>query len=114
MKFVDLAMGQQFELDGEVYVRSGPLVASHGESGRPRFMARYTVVKPLNAETAEAPRKPDMCSSDHVNQAFEIFYRQCQDLLGQLEAELPPDRLSRIRAQLAQGRRAFLETLADK
>lgn len=114
MKFVDLDIGQQFEMEGAVYTRTGPLVASHGESGRPRFMARYMVVKPLNAKTAEAPRKPEMYSSDHVNQAFETFYGQCQELLGQLEAELPSDRLSDIRAQLAQGHRAFLDTLADK
>lgn len=114
MKFFDLQIGQQFEMEGEVYTRTGPLVASHDVSGRQRFMARYMVVKPLNSDTAEAPCKPEMYSSSHVNQAFEIFHGQCQNLLEQLEAELPPDRLSNIRVQLDQAHRVFLDTLDGK
>lgn len=114
MKFFDLQIGQQFEMEGEVYTRTGPLVASHDASGRQRFMARYMVVRPLNSDTAEAPRKPDMYSSSHVNQAFEIFHGQCLSLLGQLEAELPSDRLGQIRAQLDQARRTFMDALDSK
>lgn len=114
MKFVDLEIGQQFEMEGERYIRTGPLVASHGENGRQRFMARYMVVKPLDAATAEVTRKPDWLSSDAVNKAFEIFNGHCLNLLGQLETELPPDRLSAIRTQLDQARHAFLDTLNEK
>ena len=113
MKFVDLAMGQKFEMEGEIYARTGPLVASHGESGRQRFMARYMVVKPLDVVTAEAPRKPDLISSDRVNKAFGVFYGHCQLLLEQLEAELPPERLSLSRSKLDQARRDFLKTLVN-
>ncbi|MFA5242924.1 MAG: hypothetical protein WC029_13920 [Sulfuricella sp.] len=114
MKFVDLDIGQQFEMEGERYIRTGPLVASHGESGRQRFMARYMVVKPLDAATAEVTRKPDWLSSDAVNRAFEIFNDHCLNLLGQLETELPPDRLSSIRTQLDQARQSFLDSLHKK
>lgn len=113
MKFVDLAMGQQFELEGEVYVRTGPLVASHAESGKQRFMARYMMVKPAGAVPAEAPSKPDLLSSDAVNRAFEIYHCHCLSILGQLETELPPDQPSSIRTQLDQARHAFLDTLAE-
>lgn len=114
MKFMDLAMGQNFELDGEIYVRSGPLLASHAESGKQRFMARYMMVKPVGELTSETPRKPDMVSSDSVKTAFAVFHDHCQSLLGQLEAELPPDRLSTIRVQLDQARHTFLNTLREK
>jgi hypothetical protein len=114
MKFVDLDIGQQFEMDGAVYARTGPLVASHVESGRQRFMARYMVVKSLDAATAEVIRKPDLLSPDAVNKAFEIFNGHCLNLLGQLETELPPDRLSSIRTQLDQARQSFLDSLHKK
>lgn len=114
MKFVDLPMGQQFELEGEVYVRTGPLVASHAGSGKQRFMARYMVVRPTGEVAAETPRVPDMLSSETVNMAFEVFHGHCLSLLDQLEAELTPDRLGAIRMQLDQARRDFLDTLAGK
>lgn len=114
MKFMDLDMGQQFELEGEIFVRTGPLVAVHAESGKQRFMARYLVVKPSGAAPNAAPRKPDMLSSDTVNKAFEIFHTQCQDILLQLEATLQPDRVNMIRAQLKQARQDFLEALNGK
>lgn len=114
MKFVDLAMGQQFELEGEIYVRTGPLVASHAGSGKQRFMARYTTVKPAGAAPADIPRKPDLLSSDHVNMAFEAFHGHCLNLLEQLETTLTPDRLAAFRNQLQQARQAFLDTLDQK
>ncbi|PWB58352.1 MAG: hypothetical protein C3F18_02720 [Nitrosomonadales bacterium] len=114
MKFVDLAMGQQFELEGEVYVRTGPLVASHAGSGKQRFMARYMMVRPTGVAPAEGPRKPDLLSSDAVNSAFEIYHGHCLGILGQLRPELPPDRLSSILTQLDLARQAFLDALNEK
>lgn len=114
MKFVDLAMGQQFELDGEIYVRSGPLLASHAASGKQRFMARYIMVKPTGDVPVDSPRKPELLSSDMVNMAFEGFHGHCLNLLAQLETELPPDRLNIIRTQLDQARLHFLHTLSEK
>ncbi len=114
MKFMDLAMGQQFELEGETYIRTGPLVASHAGSGKQRFMARYVMVKPSGTVASEAPHKPDMLSPDRVSSAFEDFHGQCLSILGQIEAELPPDRTGAIRTQLDQARRDFLDSLVDK
>lgn len=113
MKFVDLAMGQQFELEDEVYVRSGPLLASHAESGKQRFMARYMMVRPVGTTPAEAPRKPHMLSSDAVSAAFEIYHCHCLSILGQVETALPPDQPGSIRTQLDQARHAFLDALAE-
>lgn len=114
MKFMDLAMGQQFELDGEMYVRTGPLVASHAESGKQRFMARYVMVKPSGVAPSEAPCKPHMLSTDTVHVAFKVFHDHCLNLLADLETDLPPDRLDIIRAQLDQARLSFLHTLSAK
>ncbi len=114
MKFMDLDMGQQFELEGEIFVRTGPLVASHAESGKQRFMARYMMVKPVGTVPSEVARKQEMLSSDRVNRALENYHGHCLNLLRQLEAELTPDRLSSIRAQLDQARQAFLDSLNKK
>lgn len=111
MKFMDLTMGQQFELDGEIYARTGPLVASHVESNKQRFMARYVMVKPVGEATQAAPRTPDSLSSDKVNKAFENYHAQCLSTLEQLDAELPSERMSIIRGQIEQARLAFLDTL---
>jgi hypothetical protein len=114
MKFVDLAMGQQFELEGEIYVRAGPLLAAHAESGKQRFMARYMMVRPAGAVPVEAPRTPEMFASDAVTGALEKYHGHCLDLIGQIEAEIPPDQLSSIRAQLDQARQDFLDSLHEK
>jgi len=111
MKFMDLTMGQQFELDGEIYARTGPLVASHVESSKQRFMARYVTVKPVGEATQAAPRTPDTLSSDKVNMAFDYYHAQCLSALEPLDAELSSERVSIIRRQIEQARLVFLDTL---
>lgn len=111
MKFMDLAMGQQFELEGEIYVRTGPLVASHAENNKQRFMARYVMVKPVGEAMHAAPCTPDTLSSDKVSKAFENHHAQCLSVLAQLDAELPQERLAVLRRQIEQARFAFLDTL---
>ncbi len=111
MKFVDLGMGQRFELEGEIYSRTGPLVASHAESGKQRFMARYMTVKPLGEQEASVPDNVCMLSSNKVSKAFENHHALCLGLLQQLDGDLPPGRTGAIRQQLEQARQTFLDTL---
>ncbi|MBZ0104811.1 MAG: hypothetical protein K8H84_04185 [Sulfuricella denitrificans] len=111
MKFMDLALGQKFELEGEIYVRTGPLVASHAENSKQRFMARYVSVTPLGESTSASPQPANTLSSGKVNIAFENYHAQCLGALEQLDAELPPDRLGALRKQIEQARQTFLDTL---
>jgi len=106
-------MGQQFELEGEVYVRTGPLVASHAGNGKQRFMARYVVVKPVSVvEAGTLVQGARMVSSDAVSTTFETFHGRSLAALGQLEADLPAERLNAVYAEIAKARRGFLDTLA--
>lgn len=114
MKFMDLAMGQQFELEGEIYVRTGPLVASHAESNKQRFMARYVSVNPLEESTRPATRLADTLSPEKVTMAFENYHVQCLKALQLLDAELSTDRLGAIRLQIEQARLTFLDALNTK
>jgi hypothetical protein len=110
MKFHDLPVGQQFEFEGEVYVKTGPFVANHGSSGRQKFMARYAVVKISGRATAPEPRSPRrMVQAGTVEAAFEAFYEKCGEALTGLD--LPGDKLEGARAQLAEARTAFLDAL---
>src|SRR5690606_3785310 len=65
MKFSELPVGQHFEYEGERYLKSGPLVATHEASGQRRFMPRYGAVTPISAKPetpapAASPRTVDL------------------------------------------------------
>ena len=110
MKFHDLPIGQQFELEGEIYVKTGPFVASHGVSGGQKFMARYAMVAPVGGSVASAPKdRARTIQASAAEAAFEGFYQRCAQVLADLD--LSDDRLEAARSQLADGRQAFLDSL---
>ncbi len=109
MKFHDLPIGQQFEFEGEVYVKTGPFVANHGASGRQKFLARYAVVKIAGRTAPEPKDRKRMVQAGAVEAAFEAFYERCGGVLAGLD--LSDDKLDVARARLAEGREAFLDVL---
>jgi hypothetical protein len=105
MKFHDLAIGQRFELDGAVYVKTSPVLASR-EDGGTKFMARYVVVKPLDgAELHPKAVKARLLRADAVLAAFEAYHASCRELL---EGVSPSDRLQEVANVLQEGRQDFL------
>ena len=108
MKFHDLPMGQQFTFQGEVYVKTGPLVASHGTSGAKKFMARSAVVQVAGEAVPAAPVKDErLVRADGVAAAFEDFYGDCLRLVE----GLPEDERAAASDDLAAGRERFLHSL---
>lgn len=108
MKFHELAIGQQFELEGETYVKSAPLVANHAKTGKQRFMARYVAVS-IAGEVAPvvAVQREKMLRAETVISAFDEFYGHC---LQGIE-NLPPEKQAAGREALAQARKEFLDSL---
>lgn len=108
MKFYELPIGQQFEIDGEVYLKSSPLVASHAQTGKQKFMVRSAMVG-LLGQAMPAPQKEPQrqISADTVIAAFEQYYLRSVQVL----AMLPAVQQQAARDELAQGRKVFLDSL---
>lgn len=115
MKFHDLTIGQRFELDGALYVKTSPVLASCEGSGESRFMARYVVVKTLDgAERPAAATKDRVLRAEAVLAAFEVFHARCRDELAQLSGDVPVDKLDTLARAVEEGRKVFLDTLAQQ
>lgn len=113
MKFTQLPIGQRFELDGAVYVKTGPMMAAKEEGRESRFMARYVVVKVLGGEVMPAqPRSARRLEEEAVRAAFEQYHSRCRQALETLAGEISAERLEALLAEEEQGRARFLEALS--
>ncbi|MFP3873130.1 MAG: hypothetical protein ACLFQT_00845 [Thiohalophilus sp.] len=83
MKFSLLAVGQQFEYQGETYIKSTPLIAHQVDSGEQRLIPRSANV--ISAVMPPAPATDDSPRIDarEVQQAFAEFEAMLQDQLQQ-------------------------------
>ena len=87
MKLQQLAIGDRFEYDGRIFVKTGPLTASSDDGGQ-QMIPRYAVLKPLDLPARE--EKPGLrrkLEEKTVLAAFDDFYRTCSELLD--ESALP-------------------------
>jgi hypothetical protein len=109
MKFHDLAIGQRFELDGEAYVKTSPVLAGKADGGGTRFMARYVMVKLLDGEAPRAKvAQEKMLRAEAVLAAFEAYHARCRELV---EEAVPADRLQEIADALEGERQGFLDAV---
>jgi len=100
MKLQQLAIGDRFEYDGRIFVKTGPLTASSDDGGQ-QMIPRYAVLKPLDLPARE--EKPGLrrkLEEKTVLAALDDFYRTCSELLD--ESTLPA---------LAAARQRFLDRL---
>ena len=115
MKFHDLEIGQRFELDGVVYVKTSPMLAGQADGGGAKFMPRYAMVKLLDDAAPRAKAKPEKAlQAEAVLAALEAYHSACRKELERLAGELPDDRLAALRAALEAGRQDFLAAIARK
>ena len=114
MKFHDLPLGARFELEGAVYVKSGPMLANKEGSGESRFMARYKMVTPLDGATAKPKAaRGRLLKEEAVLAAFEGFHGHCREALAGLEGELSAERLAGLLAGVEEARARFIEVLGQ-
>lgn len=112
MKFHDLDIGQRFEHDGVVYVKTSPVLAGQAEGGGSKFMPRYAVVKLLDDAVPRAKAKPEKpLQAGVVLAAFEAYRSACRKELENLAGELPAERLAALTEALEAGRREFLDAI---
>ena len=112
MKFHDLAIGQRFELDGVVYVKTSPVLAGQVEGGGSKFMPRYVMVRLLDGAAPRAKVEQEkMLRAGEVLAAFEAFHSACREELEKLAGELPASRLDALFVAIEKKRKGFLDML---
>lgn len=108
MKFHEIPIGQQFEFEGEMYAKSAPLIASHAQSGKQKFMPRYAVVRLAgDVVPAASVQKGGMIHAEAVVLSFDEFYACC---LRELE-NLPVEKQGAACETLVEARKVFLDSL---
>lgn len=105
MKFQQLQVGQRFEFEGKVYVKTGPVAAAEEGAGKQRMVPRYAVLKPVGeAPAASLKKAPKMLSKELILSLFDGFYAECTDIL--VRSPNPE-----AKARLEAARQRFLESL---
>ena len=115
MKFHQVPLGQRFEFEGEVYVRTKPLTAVNEGNGEERFIRRAADVTLLQQAPPEVPVVPTAASvalePDAVLAAFEGFYKQCVSCVEDMASEATTESLESVRQRVNEARQHFLDTL---
>lgn len=112
MKFQQLKIGQQFEYQGNRYVKSSPLVASHAETGEQKLIPRYATIVVM--DTAPPPENNTitrMLNSDQVRTAFDKFYTCVIESLETSVTEIDAQTIKSMHNQLENSRQEFLNEL---
>jgi hypothetical protein len=99
MKLQHLAIGDRFEYDGDVYVKTGPLTAA-SEKGGQRVIPRSAFLRPVGSADAASAVANSSLERQQVVAAFATFYASCARLVGEND-----------RRELDLARRHFLSSL---
>ena len=109
MKFKLLSVGQKFEYDGEVYVKTSPVIASNIASGHNKMIPRYatlTLLDDTGAKEQQTTAKP--INANEILIAFNTFYEKCIKTLEDKTVLVPV-----IKDELDKARDEFVEHLTE-
>ncbi len=81
MKIHQLPMGARFEYAGQVYEKTGPLVAT-GAGGQ-RLIPKYAVLKVLDGSAPAPAAQSTPLTRESVLAAFENYHAACVALISQ-------------------------------
>ncbi len=112
MKFQQLKIGQQFEYQGDFYVKSSPLVASHAKTGEQKLIPRYAAI--VVTETSTTPNDKNTArnlNSNQVQIAFNKFYDCYLESLQRLQPVFETQALESFQDNLNMARQQFLSEL---
>ncbi|CAB1369443.1 hypothetical protein [Denitratisoma oestradiolicum] len=98
MKIHQIPHGTRFEYEGEVYVKSGPMLGT-GNGGQ-RLIPKYAIIKPLDGIPADIqPPRSDQLPREQTMQALEAFLATCLTLVPEeRHPELESARQTLLRA----------------
>ena len=114
MKFAQLDIGRDFLLDGEGYVKTGPLTENHAASGKQRLVARSVSVTTA-AASAPVPvkRSQGLLERKAASNALTQYHLQCRQILEELAPKLGEATLAAALERMETARRRSLEALAQ-
>jgi len=105
MKFKLLSIGQKFEYDGDVYVKTSPLIASNVKTSENKMIPRYaTLILLDDAGKNQQKVKKETINSQEILSAFNIFYEKCITTLEDNNVLVPliKDKIDKARDEFTQ------------
>jgi hypothetical protein len=112
MKFQHLKIGQQFSYQGETYVKSTPLVASHTETGQQKLIPRYADIQVLENAPSPEPQSPSLSlSSSQVRTAIDQYNELCLTAIQDILPQCDEDVLQAFHSRLSEAHKQILKQL---
>jgi len=105
MKFKLLSIGQKFEYDGEIYVKTSPLIASNIKTGHNKMIPRYvTLILLDHTGNSEQQTNKEAIDPQEILNAFNTFYEKCIGTLEDKNVLVPliKDELDKARDEFTQ------------
>lgn len=105
MKFKLLSIGQKFEYDDEVYVKTSPLIASNIKTSENKMIPRYATLTLLDESGIQKQKiKKDAVNTQEILSAFNIFYERCIATLEDNNVLVPliKDEMDKARDEFTQ------------
>jgi hypothetical protein len=109
MKFGELKIGALFTYQGQTYIKSSPMIACSETTGEQKFLRQSAEVQLSQSATNVQPqvKKRALTHADTVN-AFEEFYRHCEQCLDTLASQAEKSTARNARERLTQAKQRFL------
>jgi hypothetical protein len=116
VKFHEISIGQPFNFEGDVYVKTGPVMASRERDGSRRLMRRSSQVtlsdEETCAESVEAATSTEVLTREQVLTAFEAFLGLCDRCLEDMLDACDQRAVEEARRALHRGRNEFIAALS--
>lgn len=105
MKFKLLSVGQKFEYEGDIYIKTSPLIASNIKTSQNKMIPRYAALKLLDdSGRSEQKLNNKTLNAQEVVDTFNIFYEHCITTLekNKMLGPLIKDELDKARDEFTQ------------
>lgn len=112
-KFHQLAVGQRFRLDGITYIKTGPMIASDGDTGGQKFMARSALVEVIDQTPAPHLRASQTINPEQTRRALQLYHARCLQCLERARPHLDAKLLEMLMNELDAAKRDCLSTLLE-
>lgn len=109
MRFQQLAVGERFEFEGEVYVKVDALIAQIEGGHTRRLIPRYAQLNAAACEPLEPAERAVANPQRDATAVFDAFYACCLQIVEDLAADLPAERMKAMRSRLEAARQAYLD-----
>lgn len=107
MKFKLLSIGQKFEYEGDVYIKTSPLIASNVETSHNKMIPRYAMLTLLDdAGISKQEITKETVNSQEILNSFNFFYESCISTLEKNNVLIP-----QIKDELDKARDDFIQNI---